>query len=51
MAKTTVNQDGNGQYKTTVPKSIGDMFDLDGKKIEWGMGSARDKLEVRIVDE
>jgi hypothetical protein len=51
MTKTTVNQGDNGQYKTTIPKDIGDMFELDGKKVEWRRGSARNKLEVVIVDE
>lgn len=51
MTNTSVNQGANGQYKTTVPKDIGDMFDLDGKKLKWGRGSARDKFEVQIVDE
>jgi hypothetical protein len=51
MAKTSVNQGSNGQYRTTVPKDIGDMFDLDGKKLVWSRGSAKDKFEVPIVDE
>lgn len=50
MSKTSVNLGENGQYKTTVPKDIGDMFELDGKKFEWKRGSARDKLELVIVD-
>jgi len=48
MTKTTVHRGENGQYKTTVPKDIGDMFDLDGKEIEWQRGSARDKLTLVI---
>jgi hypothetical protein len=51
MTKTSVNLGENGQYKTTVPKDIGDMFDLDGKQFEWRRGSARDKLELQIVEE
>lgn len=51
MTETTVNRANNGQYRTTVPKDIGDMFDLDGKSIEWKRGSARDKLEIVIVDD
>lgn len=51
MAKTSVNQGSNGQYKTTVPKDIGDVFNLDGKKLEWSRGSSKDKFEVKIVDE
>ncbi|WP_193221836.1 hypothetical protein [Halosegnis rubeus] len=51
MAETTVNQSNNGQYRTTVPKDIGDIFKLDGKKLKWSRGSAKDKFEVQIVDE
>lgn len=51
MTKTTVNQGENGQYKTTVPSDLGDAFDLDGKRLEWRQGSARNKLEVVIVDD
>jgi len=51
MAKTSVNQGSNGQYRTTVPKDIGDMFDLNGKKLKWSRGSAKDKFEIQIVDE
>lgn len=51
MTKTTVNLTAEGQYKTTVPKDIGDMFELNGKKVEWRRGSARNKLELEIVDE
>jgi len=51
MAKTSVNQGSNGQYRTTVPKDVGDMFDLDGKKLKWSRGSAKDKFEIQIVDE
>jgi len=51
MTRTSVNQGSNGQYRTTVPKDIGDIFDLDGKKLEWSRGSAKDKFEVQIVDE
>ena len=51
MSETTVNQDRNGQFKTTVPKPIGEAFELDGKKLEWKMGSARNKLELEVKDE
>ncbi len=51
MTQTSVNLGKNNQYKTTIPKDIGDMFELDGKKLEWRRGSARNKLEVEIVDE
>jgi len=50
MTETTVHQGENGQYKVTVPKDIGDMFGLDGATVEWRRGSARNKLEVVIVD-
>jgi len=37
--KTTVNQGENGQYKVTVPKSLGDALDLDGEEVEWEVHS------------
>ena len=53
MAQTTtkVNRNERGQYQVTVPKAIGDAFDLGGKRLEWSIGSASNKLEVTIVDE
>lgn len=48
--KTTVNLNSNGQYQTTIPKALGDAFELDGKKLEWRVSGAR-KLEATIVDE
>lgn len=48
--KTTVNQAENGQYKTTIPKALGDAFDLDGKKAEWRT-AGKNKLQVRFIDE
>lgn len=49
-SKTTVNQADNGQYKTTIPKALGDAFKLDGKQLEWEVASG-EKLEVKIKDE
>jgi hypothetical protein len=48
--RTTVNQNQNGQYQTTIPKALGDALDLNGKYIEWNVSSGS-ALEVRIVDE
>lgn len=48
--KTTVNRNSNGQYQTTIPKALGDAFDMDGKKLEWKV-SGSSKLEAKIVDE
>ncbi len=48
--KTTVNQGDNGQYKTTIPKALGDAFDLDGKRLEWRV-SGSGKLEAKINDD
>lgn len=48
--KTTVNQAENGQYKTTIPKALGDAFKLDGKKAEWRT-SGTNKLEVRFIND
>lgn len=53
MPKTTttsVNQAENGQYKTTIPKALGDALDLDGERVEWKVKSSS-ALEVRIVEE
>lgn len=38
------------QYRTTVPKGLAEAFDLEGKKLEWGVASGS-KLEVEIIDE
>lgn len=48
---TTVNQNSEGQYQVTVPRGLGDFFDLDGKKLEWKAGSASNKMELIIHDE
>lgn len=48
--KTTVNQGENGQYKTTIPKSLGDAMDLDGEKLEWKVKSSS-KLEAKKTDD
>jgi hypothetical protein len=51
MPKTTttnVNQNKHGQYQTTVPKQLANALELDGKELEWRIGSATDKLEVVI---
>lgn len=50
MTKTTVHRGENGQYKVTIPKAIGDGFDLDGAEIDWRAISGN-KLEARINDE
>jgi len=47
---TTVNQNENGQYQVTIPKSLGDAYNLKGRQVEWGVLSAS-KLEVKIADE
>lgn len=48
--KSTVNQGSNGQYRTTVPKDLGDAFDLDSKQIEWSVQSGS-ALRVTILDD
>lgn len=48
---TTVSQNDNGQYQVTIPKALGDFFELDGKQVEWKSGSASNKMEVIIHDE
>ena len=49
-SKTTVNQNENGQYMTTIPKQLADAMDLDEKKLEWKVASGS-KLEAKIIDE
>ena len=48
--KTSVDQSSNGQYRTTIPKALGDAMSLEGKKLEWKV-AAGNKLETKIVDE
>ena len=36
--------------KVTIPKSLGDAFNLKGQKVKWSVESAK-KLEVKVVDE
>ena len=47
---TTVTQNSHGQYQVTIPKSLGDAFNLKGQKVEWSVESGK-KLEVKVVDE
>lgn len=49
MTRTTVNRGENGQYKVTIPRDLGDAFDLDGKRLEWKAVDG-DVLEVEIYD-
>lgn len=48
--KTSVNQNANGQYTTTIPKALGDALELDGKKLEWRISGAS-KVEAKIKDD
>lgn len=50
MTKTNVNQGKNGQYKVTIPRDLGDGFELDGDALEWRAVSGN-KLEATIVRE
>ncbi len=50
MPKTTVHRGANGQYKTTIPKGLGEALDMDEKKIEWKIKSGS-TLEVNIINE
>lgn len=47
---TTVYRTADGQYKVTIPRSVGEYHDLDGKQLKWKRGSARNKMEVVIVE-
>ena len=46
--RTKVSLNSNGQYQTTVPKSIAQFFELEGAELEWKHGSARNKMEVIV---
>jgi hypothetical protein len=48
--KTTVTQNSEGQYQTTIPKALGDAMNLEGEKVEWEVKSGN-KLEVKVVNE
>jgi hypothetical protein len=48
--KTTINQNSEGQYQTTIPKPLGDSMDLEGKKVEWDVVSSN-SLKFRVVDD
>lgn len=44
---TTVSRSSRGQYQTTVPKSLAQALDLDGKEISWHL----DDGDLRVVIE
>jgi len=46
---TTVNQGANGQYQTTIPKSLADALDLDGKRVKWKIESGN-ALRMEVVE-
>lgn len=48
--KTRIHQGSNGQFKTTVPKGIGEAMDLDGKRVEWQVESAA-TLKLSVINE
>lgn len=50
MVETTVSKGQNGQYKTTIPKGLGDGHDLDGAKVEWEVKS-RNRIEMVVKRE
>jgi hypothetical protein len=58
MAKTKVTKteyeasDGDQvvQYRTTVPKSLVEAMELEGKSLDWKVKSGN-SLELRIVDD
>jgi hypothetical protein len=38
------------QYSTSIPKQLAEFFGLDqGDKLEWSMGSSRDKIELTVT--
>ncbi|AXR80696.1 hypothetical protein [Natrarchaeobaculum sulfurireducens] len=49
--KTTVTRNSEGQYQVTIPKALAEYHELEGKKLEWRQGSAKDKMEVIIVND
>lgn len=50
MSKTRISQGSNGQYKVTIPKALGDGFDLDGVRVEWKPQSGSSIL-MKVVDD
>lgn len=50
MPRTTVHQGANGQFKTTIPKAIGQAMDLDGEKVEWEVSSGK-SLKMTVVSD
>ena len=46
-----MSQNSEGQFQVTVPRDLGEFFDLAGKHLEWKAGSAANKMEVIIHDE
>lgn len=50
MPKTRVNQGANGQYKVTIPKGVAEAMQLDGKRLDWKVKSAK-TLELTVADE
>jgi antitoxin component of MazEF toxin-antitoxin module len=47
---TTVNQNENGQYQTTIPKALADALNLDGEKVTWTVESGK-ALRMEKSDE
>ena len=38
------------QYSTSIPKQLAEFFGLDqGDKLDWSMGSSRDKVELTVI--
>jgi hypothetical protein len=50
MPTTAINQAGDRHYKTTVPLSFVEGFDLDDKRFEWSVKSGN-TFELRVVND
>lgn len=48
--KTTVSQNDNSQYQVTIPKALGDAYDLAGAEVEWSAESG-DRLSLTKTDD
>lgn len=38
------------QYRTTIPKNIAEMLEMEGAELDWSSGSAARKVELEVID-
>lgn len=37
------------QFRTTIPKDLAEHYDMENAELEWSIGSASDKLELKVI--